>query len=599
MKNIQRIFILLIAILLGAVLADSPVCFAQDYSVEATVNTNKVALGSAITFSLTIYGTETFSEIKLPDIDGFDKKFIGTSSTNISILNSQYISSISFNYSLLPLRTGQLKIPSFNLNISGNSYQTGEIIIEVIDPQSQPSTGAVTQLQDNISLQIQTSKNELYLNEPLIIKVFFLYASGLSIRDPQYPRIEHIGFIDDSFDQTRQYEQVLDGKRFNIIEFRKVIYPTRTGQLTIGPAQMDCNIVVRSPNRTSSLFEEDFFNSMFNRGEKRPVTVTSQPLTVNVLDLPAEGKPENFSGGVGNLNFDASVSPTEVQVGDPVTLKMKVEGQGNLKAVEFPRIKDTEDFKFYDPLIKEEGRAKTFEQVLIPKSENVTEIPVLSFSYFNIETGKYETITQGPFPIKVKKVEQDSGLVVLGLDHQPVLVAPEKIGEGIVFIKDSPGTLKIKGEQLHNSFLYSLVLILMLLGLISGNLWYQMTHKMETDQDFARQRKAYKTARKELKKAKQYIYENRHKEFYDRLFKAYLQYVSHKLSLPAGMVGHGEIRKSLEKHQISRDILNDMDHVFQECEAIRYASGQVNEGQMNISHQRVERIVDYIERKVR
>lgn len=587
----------MVVFLSAETLNGASVSFAQDFSIEATVNTNRVALGSALNFSITINGTQNVSDLNLPDIDGFDTKYIGPS-RNISIINNQYTSSISFNYSFLPLRTGQLRIPSFQLNIEGKDYRTNEIIIDVVDPQTQQTSGNVTQLNDRIFIQIQVSKNEMYINEPLIVKVF-MYSSGLSIRDIQYPRVEHIGFIDESFDQPLQYQQILEGKRFDIIEFKKVIYPTRTGQLTIGPAQLDCNIVVRNQNRSSSLFEDDFFNAFFDRGEKRPASLTSQPVTVNVIDLPVEGKPDDFSGGVGDFNFDVSVSPADVSVGDPVTLKMKIEGQGNLKAINFPKLMDEENFKLYDPIIKEDGRTKTLEQVLIPKSEDVAEISVAPFSFYNIEQGKYQTVTKGPFPIKVKKSDRDSGLVVLGLDDQPALIAPEKIGEGIVFIKESPGNLLVKNQRIYNSFGYSLVLFVMLLGLISGNLWYKMTHKIETDQDFARQIKAYKTAAKELKKVKQYIYENRPKEFYDRLFKLYLQYMSHKLGLPAGTVGYAEIKRSLEKYQIDSTILNEIGHVFQECESIRYASGQVNEGQMNISHQRVERIIGHIERKVR
>lgn len=595
--NIRHFFIRLsFLFFIGLGLLRPATVLAQGVTVEATVNTNKVALGSAINFSITINGTQNVSDLNLPDIGGFDKSYLGPS-RSISIVNNTYTSAVAFNYSLLPLRTGQLTIPSFQLLIDGQTYRTAEIKIEVVDAQSGASSKNVTELNDKIFIQIQVSKSELHINEPLVVKVF-MYSAGLSIRDIQYPRIESIGFIDEAFGQPKQYQQVLEGRRYDIIEFEKVLYPSRTGQLTIGPAQLDCNIVVRTQGQSSSLFEDDFFNAFFDRGEKRPTSLTSQPVTVNVADLPEEGKPENFTGGVGNFNFVASISPTEVHVGDPITLKMKIEGQGNLKAVEFPEIKDGDRFKLYDPIIKEEGRTKTLEQVVIPTSEAVTEIPATTFSYFNHERGKYVSVTQGPFPVKVSKAEQEAPTVV-GLNAQPMLLAPEKIGEDIVFIKDSPGRLQVKGERIYHSFFYSLVLVFLLMSLATGNLLYKKTHKMETDRNFARQLKASRIVRKELKKLKQYIYENRQEEFYDRLFKLFAQYLSNKLLIPAGTVSRTQVQVLLEKYDIEKPLLNDIESIFLECESIRYASGKVNEGQMTVSHQRLARIIDHLERKIR
>ncbi|MBP9855254.1 MAG: protein BatD [Candidatus Omnitrophica bacterium] len=597
MRKYLSVSISIFVFLFGALFGGYNKAMAEDISVVATVDANKVPLGSALNFTISINGTQNVSDLNLPEIDGFDMKYIGPS-RNISIVNTQYTSSISFNYSLLPLKTGQLKIPAFQLNIEGKTLSTEEITIDVIDGQSQQPSGNVTQLNDKIYLQVVVSKTELSMNEPLEVKVF-MYSSGLSLRDIQYPRIEHAGFIDESFDQPKQYQQVLEGRPFDIFEFSKIIYPTRSGALTIGPAQMECNIIVRSQNQPNNMFEDDFFNSFFDRGEKRPLTLTSQAVTVNVKELPLVGKPSDFSGAVGNFTYTVSASPTDVQVGDPITLKMKIEGQGNLKAVEFPKIDDEEKFKLYDPIIKEEGRIKTLEQVLIPKSETVMEIPETKFTFFNHESGKYEVLSQGPFPITVKKAEQDAPVIALDSKEQPVVGTAEKIGEDIVFIKDSPGGLGIKKKGIRHGFLYFFILFLMFGCLIGGEFWFKITHKMETDQEFAKQLNAARLAKKELKKSKQYISENRPKEFYDYLYKTFFQYLSHKFNIPVGMVAQSEIKKLLAKYLIDKDVMNDIDRAFQECESIRYASGRVSEGQMNISQQRVERVIDYMERKVR
>jgi hypothetical protein len=196
-------------------------------------------------------------------------------------------------------------------------------------------------------------------------------------------------------------------------------------------------------------------------------------------------------------------------------------------------------------------------------------------------------------------MEQESGPIVVGLADQTVPLVPEKIGADIVFIKDAPGNIRVKGTRVYNSVIFSTIWAFMLLALAIGDFLYKKTHKIQTDLDFARQIKAPKTARKELRKLKQYIYEDRPQEFYDRIFKILVQYLSNKFLLPAGGVGRTQIRDLLEKRQIDKPILNDVESIFLECESIRYASAKVNDGQMNVTHQRLERIIDYLERKIR
>jgi len=105
---------------------------------------------------------------------------------------------------------------------------------------------------------------------------------------------------------------------------------------------------------------------------------------INVLPLPLEERPVEFSGAVGQFDYNVSVSPNKIKVGDPITLRMTVIGKGNLAAIDMPKIPLDAEFKLYDPQIFEKDNIKKSEQVLIPKHENISEVPALQFSYFDL-----------------------------------------------------------------------------------------------------------------------------------------------------------------------------------------------------------------------
>ncbi|MCA9392563.1 MAG: protein BatD [Candidatus Omnitrophica bacterium] len=571
----------------------------SDITVEATVDSNSVALGSEINLAITFKGTKDVTDIIIPDIDGFEKRYIGPF-TNISIVNNSYTESVSHRFKLLPLRTGNFQIPTFHLELNGEQFSTQPIAVTVTDPAAGGGNQQQISLNDKIFLQLQIENSNVYLNEPVVAKVFMFY-SDIKVRDIQYPKIEHIGFIDEAFGQPKQYERVIDGRRFRIIEFTKLIYPTRTGELTVGPAQLQCSIVFRAKNRRSrSPFDDGFFGSMFESYESRPMVLTSLPVMVTVKDLPKEGMPADFGGAVGQYSFNATVSPTEVQVGDPITLRMYVEGRGNLKAINFPEVVSEEDFKIYDPIIKEEGQTKTLEQVLIPKSTTVKEVPKVAFTFYNNETDKYETVEKGPFKLTIKEAEQAEDFRVVGLqEQQPVIMSQEKLGEDIVFIKDDPGRLRPVGHRVYRNWMYYAVVGLFALLYLGGYLLYRVTHRMETDQSFARRRQASRIAQTDLKVLHKKIIEKPGQEFYDHLFQLFQQYIRHKLQLPAGKASVAVIRAKLEPYQVEEEILKEIGKIYAECDAIRYASRAVKEGDMQASHQRVVKVIEYLERKIR
>jgi hypothetical protein len=576
--------------------------FAQDVQVQAEVDRNTVTLGDAIQFTLTLQGTQNLDPVQFPQIDGFDTRYLGPS-RRISIVNGQYSSSVSFIYSLLATKVGKFNIPPFKVTVDQKELVTNPISVEVVDsdhalPTNQPAAaGQEINLKDRIFLELRVPKSDVYVNEKVPVKII-LYVSNVSVSDIQYPQLETIGFTTSNYERPQQSRQNINGVPFDVVEFDTAIYPTRTGEIKLGPAKLECSIMVSSGqgNRSAGMFDDDFFNSFFDRAQRRPITISSKELTLNVKELPADEKPENFSGGVGNFTFDASVSPTDVKVGDPITLKMSVQGEGNLSAVSLPAMKESDAFKVYEPTVKEENGVKRLEQVLIPKKEAVTEVPAITFAYFNNELSKYQTVVKGPFSIKVSKGEDGAKVISPQEKKEEMVNAPESFGQDIVFIKEKPSRFLILNDRYykHPTFYIFILIGFCLIGVLY--VLYFKSHRLRTDQVFAKKYHAPRYAKNGLEEARKHLKEENASAFYDQLFKTLQIYLSHKFSLPIGEVYYERVQPFIKGKQSSH-VSDTLRSIFDECDRIRYSSVPVAENDRKRILTEVEEIIDYLERQ--
>ena len=184
------------------------------------------------------------------------------------------------------------------------------------------------------------------------------------------PQFDKTGFMVDDFEKPQQSSQVVNGVKYDMVEFKTNIYPNRLGDLTFGPAQIQGNVLYKTGqenpfNQDNDFFGTNIFNNFFDSYATRPVTVTSQPILLHVSPLPEDNRPQDFSGAIGQFDFQANVSPLQVKAGDPLTLKMDVKGSGNFKNLQMPVFK-APGFKSYEPQIKDVGDEKIAEEVIIP-----------------------------------------------------------------------------------------------------------------------------------------------------------------------------------------------------------------------------------------
>lgn len=596
----ERKLILALMIFLAA--ACRPL-FAEDISLTARVDANRVTLGNSTHFVLTVNGTQKAEPVDLPAIDGFDSKYLGPQ-TAVSIVNGNYSASKSFIYVLFSNKVGKFTIPSISLTVDGKQYQTQPVEISVEDapaengePKTSGSPTAVS-LQDKIMLVASAPKKEMYLHEqvPLSIKLFY---GGVNISNVQYPSLEAVGFTKTDFGEPEQNQQILNGMGFNVVHFTTSISPTRAGELAIGPAQLQADILYKSQNQpVNDAFGSDIFSNFFTSYERRPFTVSSEVVKINVLPLPEEGRPENFSGAVGKYEFTATATPTDVKVGDPITLRMKVTSDGDLKTVTMPSFNDA-NFKIYDPQIKDEGRDKVLEQVIIPTSENVKEVPAAAFSYFDTETKQYKTITQGPFPITVSALNPGDEFKAVGFESSvPLVRTSEEVGRGIVFIKERLDDLRPKGRHFYNTWIFCLIVFIYVCAWTVCLAFYIIRRRLKSDTRFARKLKAPRQARQGLEIAKALMQQKDAKGFYSSAVKTVSEYIGNQLHIPSGGLTGDAVTSILLHKGFDAETIVSVKHIFESADMVRFASARPDEQQMKKDFEQLKAVIEGLEKKL-
>lgn len=575
---------------------------AEEVSFEAALDANKVAMGAAVQLTLTVRGTQDVNAPAMPSIDGIETKYLGPS-TQIKVINGEYSSAKAFTYMLIPLKAGHYVLPSFSVDVKGRSFQTNALSLDVLAADSDPKSGgsadekAVTGRQ---KLEVVLPVANSYVNEeiPLTVRLF---VNETPIQDITFPQINQDGFLLSEFSRPKQYQQMVDGRLFDVVEFNTRLTPTRPGQIRVGPVVVTGNMLVKNSVRRNPFggsMDDDFFVGFFNSYQKKPIAITADPVALNVKDLPREGRPDDFSGGVGKFKFDVTPSPLKVRVGDPVTVKMLITGTGDLKTVKMPLVQSAQ-FKAYDPQIKEFDDQKLCEQVLVPLEENVKEIPAVSFSYFDTAEGRYVTVRRGPFPLEVSPVEKGQEFQAVGFTDKPAALIKDSLGHDIVYIKDHAGRITPRQDWMgRNGLLLAVLLIYInVWGGLVGVYFYR--RKLARDPGFARRSRALRAARQEMKELKSVLTEGAAKDCYARLLRIWHDYLEKKIGLPLGRTDWVSVEKELISLGVSDQALMNLKEVYQLAEQACYASSAVNVEDRRRSFFDVDDAMDEVERRVK
>ena len=541
------------------------VVHAQQVTLDVQPRT--LRLNETATLKLTFINTTPPQSPALPDIPGFQISYVGQEQ-QFQFVNGEQERRLTFNFRLQPTTTGQFRLGPFSLNFAGQNVDFDAMMVEVLPVGAANSTNGATQIDELVFARIELPRTEVYLQERFDVELHLFYRGVQLDRNIQLQNLPSTGINLDEFQEIGSSREAINGELFEVRRFRM-----RATAMTAGSFQLDPMVrvhVMVPRQRQRDAFFGGFDDVFFGRYEAQPLVVPAEPKQVLVRSLPADGKPDNFSGAVGQFAMDMEVQPREVSAGDPITLTIRITGRGNFETISMPKLDLGDDFRRYDPkLTASAPDQKTFEQVFIPRHERITELPPVSFSYFDPQQGQYQTIVRGPLPLTVKAGSANQLQLVqspttqsgpnrapLGID----IIGPKRLPE------QWPVTPTVAATSIPTA-LHLSPLVMLALG------WMVLRRRAAINGDVTRRRRsmAPSSARAALRLAEGALEQGDAAAFHQALWRAFSDYTAHRCNLEAGEVSPALIRELAARGGLAAPHSDALAHVLSACDEARFS----------------------------
>ena len=557
-----------------------------------------VVMGQQFQLTYTV-NTEGATSLRTPDLSAFEV-LMGPSSSvsrSMQIINGQTSSSYSqtFTYVLMPKKEGTFNIGPGSIKIKNANYSSNSLVVKVLPPDkagsasgggrssSGSSGGGASQGSTSVGtnelfVRMNVSNRSVYEQEGFLVtfKIYSLYDVDLD--DIKFPEFE--GFLAQDIDLNPQWTlENYNGRNYRTAVFKQtILYPQRSGKITIGSGRFDAIAHVRV-KRSGSLFDE----LMGGGYQDIRKVLTTAPVTIDVKPLPS-GKPESFNGAVGGYTMKATINSNQAKTNEAVTITVTLTGNGNIKLAKNPTVTFPNDFEVYDPKVETNIRTttsgssgtKTIEYIAVPRYAGDFEIPAIRFSYFDPRSGSYKTLTSEPFKLHVEKGPE--GAASPAVSNYGSQESVKYLSKDIRYIKTSrPHFVNARGEIFFGSFTYVLAYVLIALLFAVFFVIYRKQMKENADLAFVRTKRANKVALRRLKTAEKLMKEGSREAFYDEISRTLWGYLSDKLNIPQADLTRENIGNELASFGADETLAKDLMQILDTCEFARYAPSQASD----------------------
>ena len=565
----------------------------------AVVSTDEIF---RVVFTAT-YESGKISDFTPPSFEGFEVLAgpVQSTSTNYQNINGQSSTTHtrSYTYTVRVVQEGKVTVPSASIKIGKDTYTTDPKTVEAVKGQVPDggSSSAGQRAGDDLRLRVSVSKTRVVVGEPVIVTLkLYVQSSAISgFEDVRFPTFD--GFWSQEIDAPQNIQFVrenYDGQIYNAALLRRyMLLPQQTGTLTIEPSELVCLLQIQAEQTGPRSIFDDFFSS-YQTIRKR---VASEPVTINVSALPA-GAPASFTGGVGSFRLSAGFDSDSVAAHEATSLKITISGTGNINLVDAPKVRLPADFESYDVRKTENittgasgsTGTLTFEYPFIPRAPGTFDLEPVEFTYYDIDAGRYRTLSSGPLSLKVGEgTRTDAAVIPSGVSKRSV----ESLGEDIRFISTTTN-LRKAGRMMVSS--PAMIIIPTVILLAAAAVWVLLTRSIVRRSDVAgtRNRKAMKVARARLKNASAFLRQGLYGAFYEELHKALYGYISDKLMLPVADLTRERIGEELRARGKDEAVIQELSDILDACEYARYAPASGSEA-MEKHYQQAVKVISQIE----
>lgn len=581
-------------LLILLIISNVCVTFAQGVEFKASAPA-QVIMGRPFQLSYSV--NQRAKDLRAPEFADFD--YVAgpytSQSSSTSFVNGKRTSTfqMTYTYTLLASKEGTFTIPPATIKVDGEQYTSNGVRITVLpadepanthsNNQSRPATTSSQQREsqdvssENIFMRTLVSKTKVHEQEAILL-TYKLYFAGVDVaqltNNTRLPEFK--GFLKQELEMSEIQTELehYNGRNYQTaVLYRTLLFPQRSGDIVIDPAQFEALLRVQNRAQVRSIFD-DFFNSY--------TTVTkalqSPGVTINVAALPA-GKPAGFSGGVGQFTISSSISSTELQANEAVTLTVSIQGAGNMKLLKTPAVDWPEGFEVYDPKVTNNFKVttsgvsgtKTIEYLAIPRAGGVYTIPAIQFAYYDTQADAYRSLATPEYTLNIaRSTSEESGAAVVNTYVQKENI--QQLGTDIRYIYT--GELKAASNRNTISFGTLLFWLCYVVPLSLAALMFIVFRKrIKENADVTRMRykKANKVAQRRLKVAEQLLHQNKKEAFFEEIERAAWTYLSDRLSIPTAQLNKENIAQILTDKAVADTTIKQMLHVLSTAEFARYA----------------------------
>lgn len=569
------------------------------FTVQAPAS---VAMGEQFRVSFTLKDANG-AEFKAPAMSDFEVLFgpaTATSSfSSISKGKTTLSRSITYTYTLMPKSVGTFQIGPASIRANDRDYKTKQVSIKVLpaDKKSSKNTKSSSSSSrvDAGSLFVRTiiNKTKVYEQEAILV-TYKLYTLHPNLQFEQVKFPEYEGFISQDVEDNAEKQYSLEsyeGRNYQTAVLKQsLLFPQKSGKLTIPSGNFRVVVAVR--REIDDI--DDFFVLQPYENVRR--TLTTNPVTIDVAPLP-EPKPQGFDGAVGNYRISASFNDRQAKTNEALTLKLVINGSGNIKLMGDPKVRFPDSFEQYDSKAESSLRIsasgadgqRTIEYYVVPRQTGKFTIPAISIPYFDPVSCSYKTASTQDFTIQVAKGKGESATMSgSGSD------AVKMLGQDIRYLK--PLTISSFPSSIAFSVAYwGIYLFLLLLALLLLFL-YRRRMKMIADEAGMRWRKANKVAVKRLRRAAEYKQSERGDLFYEEVLRAVWGYLGDKLGIAVSELNKDNIAERLaQAGHVPETLIEELMQLIETCEFARYAPESNEHAAMDSVYERVCSIIEQID----
>ncbi len=522
----------------------------QAATLTASVDRPVLVLGETVTYSLVFNGGQV-GQPTLPAIPNFRVMGQGFSRGGTQT---------TFSYQLAPAVVGDFTIPAMQFNAGGEVLRTQPIQIKIVQPGTAitaPGAAAPAAL-----VQLVLPKRQLFVGEVSEVEVQ-VYFQEATIR--QYPQLPlDAGITGGKWLKHTESRVQLSNQIYILVSFKQPFTPVKAGLVTVGPA----TAAIFVPDKTR---QGNFF---FGRPENEMRLATEQA-TIQVLPVPTQNMPPTYAGAVGSFTMSLLAAPTNLAVGDPITVRVKIAGRGALDAVRLPPQPDWSEFKTYpatsaiesgDP--NNNSGTKNFEQVVIPERAGIKALPAFAFSFFDPDQKQFRTLTAPAIPLTVSA--SVGGTVAMPSLPGASNAAPAQPASDLAHIKPHLGAASVSAPLLTRPWFLGVQVLPPALWL-SLFIWRKRAERLANDPKARRRAEVMQKLRAGLVELREHAAAKNSDSFFGTVTRCLQEQIGECLDVPANSITEVVVAERLRPAGAPEELCATIQALFQQCNLARYA----------------------------